>query len=96
MRGTAPSKSLPVEVFLAAVASVEPGRLLADAFRREAETLAPAGAVGRVVPVGGGKAGRPMAQAALDALSDLVVTGPTGTNVTDIAVGVSAASGGGD
>lgn len=75
MRGTAPSRSLLVEVFLAAVASVEPGRLVAGAFRREAETLAPSGGVGRIVLVGGGKAGRPMAQAALDALSGHVAAG---------------------
>ncbi len=75
MRGTAPSKSLLTSVFLAAVASVEPGRLVADAFRRESETFSPAGAAGRLLLVGGGKAGRPMAQAALEALGGGVAAG---------------------
>jgi hydroxypyruvate reductase len=80
-----PARSLLTNLFLAAVASVDPARLVRLALRRDSEgiTLSGGGASsffpwsfgGRVLLVGGGKAGRPMAQAAASALEGKVAAG---------------------
>jgi glycerate 2-kinase len=78
-------KPLLTNLFLAAVASVDPARLVRIALRRDAGGIALSGggassyvrwsSVGRVLLVGGGKAGRPMAQAAASALAGEVAAG---------------------
>jgi glycerate 2-kinase len=78
-------KPLLTNLFLAAVASVDPARLVRITLRRDAGGIALSGggassyvrwsSVGRVLLVGGGKAGRPMAQAAASALAGEVAAG---------------------
>jgi hydroxypyruvate reductase len=80
-----PARSLITNLFLAAVASVDPARLVRLALRRDSEGIALSGggassilpwsSVGRIYLVGGGKAGRPMAQAAASALEGKVAAG---------------------
>jgi hydroxypyruvate reductase len=79
------AKSLLTNLFLAAIASVDPARLVRGALRRDAEGISLSGggassilpwpSVERVFLVGGGKAGRPMAQAAVTALEGKVAAG---------------------
>jgi hydroxypyruvate reductase len=78
-------KSLLTNLFLAAVASVDPARLVHGALHRNPEGISLSGdgarstlpwtSVGRVLLVGGGKAGRPMAHAAISALEGKVAAG---------------------
>jgi glycerate 2-kinase len=80
-----PARSLLTDLFLAAVASVDPARLVRVALRRDSEGIVLFGggassfvrwsSGGRVLLVGGGKAGRPMAQAAASALAGKVAAG---------------------
>ena len=80
-----PARSLLTNLFLAAVASVDPARLVRVALRRDSEGIALSGGgarsilqwscVERIFLVGGGKAGRPMAQAAASALEGKVAAG---------------------
>jgi glycerate 2-kinase len=80
-----PARSLLTNLFLAAVASVDPARLVRVALRRGSEGIAlsvgdessilPWSSIERIFLVGGGKAGRPMAQAAVSALEGKVATG---------------------
>ena len=80
-----PARSFLTNLFLAGVASVDPTRLVLMALRRDSEGIAlSAGdsdsfvrwsSGGRVFLVGGGKAGRPMAQAAASALEGKVAAG---------------------
>jgi glycerate 2-kinase len=80
-----PARSLLTNLFLAAVASVDPARLVRVALRRDLEGIALSGggassilpwsSVERIFLVGGGKAGRPMAQAAAAALAGKVAAG---------------------
>jgi hydroxypyruvate reductase len=81
----APAKPLLTNLFLAAVASVDPARLVRVALRRDAEGISLSGggasssvrwsSEGRVLLVGGGKAGRSMAQAAASALAGNLAAG---------------------
>ncbi len=81
----APAKPLLTNLFLAAVASVDPARLVRVALRRDAEGISLSGSgasssvrwssEGRVLLMGGGKAGRSMAQAAASALAGKVAAG---------------------
>ena len=87
-----PPRSLLTNLFLAAVASVDPARLVRGALHRDGEKISLSGggassnlpwsSVERIFLVGGGKAGRPMAQAAASALEGKVAAGviavPTG------------------
>jgi hydroxypyruvate reductase len=87
-----PPRSLLTNLFLAAVASVNPARLVRGALHRDGEKISLSGggtssilpwsSVERIFLVGGGKAGRPMAQAAASALEGKVAAGviavPTG------------------
>jgi glycerate 2-kinase len=80
-----PARPLLTNLFLAAVASVDPARLVRLALRRDPEGIALSGggaslfvpwsSGGRVFLVGGGKAGLPMAQAAVSALEGKVAAG---------------------
>ncbi|MGA6993843.1 MAG: glycerate kinase [Candidatus Deferrimicrobiaceae bacterium] len=79
------ARSLLTNLFLDAVASVDPARLVRVALRRDSEGIALSGggassipswsSVERIFLVGGGKAGRPMAQAAASVLAGKVVAG---------------------
>jgi glycerate 2-kinase len=79
------ARSLLMNLFLAAVASVDPARLVRVALRRSSEGIALSGggassfvrwsSVERIFLVGGGKAGRPMAKAAASALAGKVAAG---------------------
>ncbi len=81
----APAKPLLTNLFLAAVASVDPARLVRVALRRDAEGISLSGSgasssvrwssEGRVLLMGGGKTGRSMAQAAASALAGKVAAG---------------------
>ncbi|HBX43501.1 MAG TPA: glycerate kinase, partial [Deltaproteobacteria bacterium] len=83
MKGTA--KSLLTNLFLTAVASVEPARLVRGALHRDEEGISLSGggassilswsSVERIFLVGGGKAGRPMVQAAVSVLEGKVSAG---------------------
>jgi hydroxypyruvate reductase len=82
-----PARSLLTNLFLKAVASVDPARLVRGALQRAPEGIAlsvpgggvrsvlPWSSVGRIFLVGGGKAGRPMALAAAAALEGKVAGG---------------------
>jgi hydroxypyruvate reductase len=80
-----PEKSLLEKIFLAAVAAVEPGRLVREALRRGPEgitlasprsgTFLPRGTTRRIHLVGGGKAGRAMGEAAAEILGEEVAAG---------------------
>jgi len=81
----AAAKAFLTNLFLAAVASVDPARLVHGALHRNAEGISLSGggarstlpwtSVERIFLVGGGKAGRPMAQAAASALKGKVAAG---------------------
>lgn len=80
-----PVRSLLTNLFLRAVASVDPARLVRGTLQRDPEGIALSGggassilpwsSVERIILVGGGKAGRPMAQAAASALEGKVAAG---------------------
>jgi len=80
-----PAKPLLTNLFLAAVASVDPARLVRGALHRDADGISLSGggdrstlpwsSVDRIILVGGGKAGRPMARAAASALEGKVAAG---------------------
>ena len=80
-----PAKPLLTNLFLAAVASVDPARLVRGALHRDADGISlsvggarstlPWSSVDRIILVGGGKAGRPMARAAASALEGKVAAG---------------------
>ncbi len=80
-----PAKPLLMNLFLAAVASVDPARLVEAALTCDsngislsgggARSILPWSSVERIFLVGGGKAGRPMAQAAISALEGKVAAG---------------------
>ena len=80
-----PPKSLLANLFLSAVASVEPARLVRGALHRDAAGISLSGggassilswsSVDRILLVGGGKAGRPMVQAAVSVLEGKVSAG---------------------
>jgi glycerate 2-kinase len=80
-----PAKPLLTNLFLAAVASVDPARLVHGALNRDAEGISLSGggarltlpwsSVDRIFLVGGGKAGRPMARATASALEGKVAAG---------------------
>jgi glycerate 2-kinase len=80
-----PAKPLLTNLFLSAVASVDPVRLVRVSLRRDPEGIALSGggassfvrwsSGGRVFLVGGGKAGRPMALAAASVLEGKVAAG---------------------
>jgi glycerate 2-kinase len=80
-----PPRSLLTNLFLAAVASVDPAHLVRGALHRDAKKISlsgggassilPLSSVERIFLVGGGKAGRPMAQAAASALEGKVAAG---------------------
>jgi len=78
-------KTFLENLFLAAVAAVEPARLVRGAFRRDPEGIALSGAgeasflrwssIRRIFLVGGGKAGRPMGEAAVPVFEGKVAAG---------------------
>ena len=80
-----PPKPFLTNLFLAAVASVAPARLVQGALHRDAEGISLSGggarstlpwsSVNRIFLVGGGKAGRPMARATASALEGKVAAG---------------------
>lgn len=80
-----PARSLLTNLFLGAVASVDPARLVRGTLTRDPEGIALSGggansilpwsSVERIFLVGGGKAGRPMAQAAASVLEGKVAAG---------------------
>lgn len=80
-----PARSLLTNLFLGAVASVDPARLVRGTLKRDSEGIALSGggassilqwsSVERIFLVGGGKAGRPMAQTAASALAGKVAAG---------------------
>jgi len=80
-----PVKPLLTNLFLAAVASVDPARLVHGALHRDAEGISLSGggarstlpwsSVDRIFLVGGGKAGRPMTRATASALEGKVAAG---------------------
>jgi len=80
-----PARSLLTSLFLGAVASVDPARLVRGALKRDPEGIALTGggarstlrwsSIERIFLVGGGKAGRPMAQAAAAALEGRIAGG---------------------
>ena len=80
-----PARSLLTNLFLEAVASVDPARLVRGALKRDPEGIALSGggvssilrwsSIERIFLVGGGKAGRSMAQAAASVLEGKIAAG---------------------